>query len=155
MGNAEEPEPYKENLVIHHLGRWLGYFDDGILIIVAIGIISLAVILLAEAVTDFYYFSTHSAAHIISELMLVLILMELYRQVARQLRRHTFSLSPFLFIGVIASTRGILLVQMRLAMGEGDVWKEFAQIGIYAIVVLIMVICYYFSSKAEGKSLQS
>ena len=55
-------------------------------------------------------------------------------------------------IGVIASIRGILLVQMRLAIGGGDVRTELLQIGIYAVVVLIMAISYYFSSKVDKKS---
>ena len=152
MENPGRSNTTTENWISRYLGRWLGYIDDIILIIVAVSIIALAVVLLAEAFSDFFYFETHSIAHILSDLMFVLILMELFRQVMRQLRRHTFSLSPFLFIGVIASTRGILLAQMRLAIGGGDIRLELLQIGVYALVVLIMVISFYFSSKVEGKS---
>lgn len=156
MGNRENPEPEisGESWFSRHLGRWLGYLEDLILGLVSIGIIALAVILLAEAFSDFYYFSSHSIPHIISELMFVLILMELLRQVIRQLRRHTFSLNPFLFIGLIASIRGILIIQMRLALGWSETWITLAQIGVYAMIVFIMVISYYFTSKVESQSLK-
>ncbi|MBI5192947.1 MAG: phosphate-starvation-inducible PsiE family protein [Nitrospirae bacterium] len=147
--NTLEPETQKPNQVINFLCRWLSYFDDVLLTLVAVGIVVLAVILLFEAYSDFYYFYEHSIPHIISDLMFVLILMELFRQVIRQLKRHTFTLSPFLFIGVIASIRGILIIQMKLALGLAEGWITLAQIGIYAVIVFIMVISYYFSSKIE------
>jgi len=152
MEKDKQSDKLSERWLSRFLGQWLEYIDDIILVLVALGIMTLAIILLVESVSDFYYFESHSIPHIISELMFVLILMELFRQVVRQLKRHSFSLSPFFFIGVIASIRGILLVQMRLAIGGGDVWTELLQIGIYAVVVLIMAISYYFSSKVDKKS---
>ena len=152
MEKDKQSDKLSERWLSRFLGQWLEYIDDIILVLVALGIMTLAIILLIESFSDFYYFESHSIPHIISELMFVLILMELFRQVVRQLKRHTFSLSPFFFIGVIASIRGILLVQMRLAIGGGDVWTELLQIGIYAVVVLIMAISYYFSSKVDKKS---
>ena len=152
MEKDKQSDKLSERWLSRFLGQWLEYIDDIILVLVALGIMTLAIILLIESFSDFYYFESHSIPHIISELMFVLILMELFRQVVRQLKRHTFSLSPFFFIGVIASIRGILLVQMRLAIGGGDVQTELLQIGIYAVVVFIMAISYYFSSKVDKKS---
>lgn len=152
MGKDNQSDKLSERWLSGFLGQWLEYIDDIILVLVALGIMTLAIFLLIESFSDFYYFESHSIPHIISELMFVLILMELFRQVVRQLKRHSFSLSPFFFIGIIASIRGILLVQMRLAIGGGDVWTELIQIGIYAVVVLIMAISYYFSSKVDKKS---
>ena len=122
MEKDKQSDKLSERWISRFLGQWLEYIDDIILVLVALGIMTLAIILLIESFSDFYYFESHSIPHIISELMFVLILMELFRQVVRQLKRHSFSLSPFFFIGVIASIRGILLVQMRLAIGGGDVW---------------------------------
>lgn len=152
MGTGNKSENPIDIWFSRNLGRWFGYIDDVILIVVALGIVALAIILLAEAFSDFYYFTTHSILHIISELMFVLILMELFRQVLRQLSRHKFSLNPFLFIGLIASIRGILIIQMRLALGWSESWITLAQIGIYAVIVLIMVISYYLSAKIEKKA---
>lgn len=151
MEKIKQPESAKESYFISRINRWLVYLDDIILIMVAIGIIGVAILLAVEAVTDFIYYTKHSISHIISDLMFVLIIMELFRQVLRQLTRHVFSLNPFLFIGVIASIRGILLVQMKLAMGEAEWQGGVLQLGIHAIIVLILVISYYFYSKVEEK----
>ncbi|HBR16535.1 MAG: hypothetical protein A3G39_06605 [Deltaproteobacteria bacterium RIFCSPLOWO2_12_FULL_43_16] len=151
MEKIKQPESAKESYFISRINHWLVYLDDIILIMVAIGIIGVAILLAVEAVTDFIYYTKHSISHIISDLMFVLIIMELFRQVLRQLTRHVFSLNPFFFIGVIASIRGILLVQMKLAMGEAEWQGGVLQLGIHAIIVLILVISYYFYSKVEEK----
>lgn len=149
MERAEQRDNSKEIGIINRIVCWLGYFDNAILIFVAVGIGGLAVILLAEAFSDFYYYSTHSFSHIVGELMFVLILLELLRQVVRQLNRQPFSLNPFLYIGVIASVRGILVALMKSATGEMDTWVALAQIGTFAFVVLCMVIGQYLFTKGE------
>ncbi|MBI5326820.1 MAG: phosphate-starvation-inducible PsiE family protein [Deltaproteobacteria bacterium] len=138
--------------IINRINRWLVYIDDIILILVGLGIVGVAVLLLIEVASDFIYFTQHSISHIISDLMFVLIIMELLRQVQRQLTRHIFSLNPFIFIGVIASIRGLLIVQMRLAMGETEWWGGIAQLGVHAVIVVLLVVCYYVYSKVENKS---
>lgn len=143
------PDGYPvETWINRHINRWFIHIDDVILMFVAFGLIIAAIKVLAEGFSDFTG-ARDPITHIISDLMFVLIIMELFRQVIRQLMRHKFSLSPFLFIGVIASTRGILIIQMKLAESGANIWDGLSQIGIYAVVVLIMVICFYFSSKAE------
>jgi uncharacterized membrane protein (DUF373 family) len=75
--------------------------------------------------------------------------MELFRQVMRQFNRHPFSLSPFIYIGFIASIRGILLAQMGLAMGELE-WKEgITRLSVHAVIVLILAIAYLIYVKAQ------
>ncbi len=121
--------------------------DDLILIIVAAGIIGVAFLLMLEAVTDFIFYTQHSISHIISDLLFVLIIMELFRQVMRQINRQPFSLNPFIFIGVIASIRGMLLTQMKLGMGEAEWESSIIQLGVHASIVLILVVALYFYSK--------
>ena len=148
----QPPESAQKVSVIQYIINVLTHLDDIILLLVAFGIIGVAVLLAIEAASDFVYYTEHSILHIISDLMFVLIIMELFRQVLRQLTRHVFSLNPFFFIGVIASIRGILLMQMKLAMGEPEWRRGVAQLAVYAVIVLILVICYYFYSKVEVKS---
>ena len=125
--------------------------DDLILIAVAIGLVAVAVMLLAEATTDVFYFSAHTIPHIISDMMFVLIIMELFRQVMRQIVRHSFSLNPFLYIGIIASIRGILLTQMSLSMGEVE-WKEgVAQLIVHGFLVLILVASHLMYNRDAKK----
>lgn len=145
-GQAKEQ---RRSIVIPYVNRFLTVVDDVILIWVALGIIGVAFLLMLEALTDFVYYTQHSISHIISDLMFVLIIMELFRQVMRQINRHAFSLNPFIFIGVIASIRGILLTQMKLGMGETEWESAVIQLGIHAVIVLVLVGGLYVYSRVR------
>lgn len=135
---------------INYLTRFLNVVDTIILVLVAFGIIGIAGSLLYEALTDaLFFWSSHSIPHIISELMFTLIIMELFRQVLRQINKKAFNLNPFLFIGFIASIRGMLLTQMSLSLGDLE-WKEgIVQVIVYVGVLLTLVVCYKIYAKVQ------
>lgn len=139
----------RKSIVIPYVNRVLTIVDDVILIWVALGIVGVAFLLMLEALTDFIFYTQHSISHIISDLMFVLIIMELFRQVMRQINRHSFSLNPFIFIGVIASIRGILLTQMKVGMGEEEWVPAVIQLGVHAAIVLVLVGGLYVYSKVR------
>ncbi|GMR04278.1 MAG: hypothetical protein BMS9Abin23_0170 [Thermodesulfobacteriota bacterium] len=150
------PKPIAHSKPFHFVTTVLTFLDDVILTVVAVALIGVAVLLLYEALTDFLlYSSTHTVAHIIGELLFVLIIMELFRQVFRQITRKSFSLNPFIFIGFIAGIRGMLLMQMKLAMGEAEFQEGVYMIAVYAVVLLILVVSYYVYNKARTDSLGS
>jgi len=130
-----------------YINTFLNVVDDLILFLVAIGIIGVAGLLMLEGISDFILQDRHSISHIISDLMFVLIIMELFRQVMRQINRHPFSLNPFIYIGIIASVRGILLTQMKLGMGEEPWEAGVMQLSVHAGIVLLLVLSLYFYSK--------
>src|ERR1035437_4765399 len=76
--------------------------DDVILGIVALGTVGLALVLLIDVTLDFGREAQHNYPYVLSQLMFVLIIMELFRQVLRQINHEPFSLNPFLTIAVIA-----------------------------------------------------
>ena len=151
MEEKRPQEPTPQSKTIERINRLFLSIDDVILLFVIVGIVILAVKVLKDAFRDLLGLEAHAVtvAHTISDLMFVLIIMELSRQVIRHLRREPFSLNPFLFIGVIASIRGILLVQMGLALGEMEWEKGVMQLVVYATIVLILVLCYYLTTKTE------
>jgi len=141
--------PIKQNRIVATLNKFLTVVDDIILFLVAFGIIGVAILLMAEAITDYINFTSHTISHIISDLMFVLIIMELFRQIMRQINRHTFTLNPFIYIGVIASIRGILLTQMKLGMRETE-WSAGAiQLIVHALIVLILIIGLFYYAKYQ------
>ena len=144
-------EPRSVNPLVRYINAFLNIIDDIILIMVAFGIIVVAALLMIEAVTDFIFYTAHSISHIISDLMFVLIIMELFRQVLRQLNRHIFTLNPFLYIGVIASIRGLLLTQMKIGMGEAEWESGVIQLVVHSVIVLILVICLFFYTRCKVK----
>ncbi len=55
---------------------------------------------------------------LVSDLLLVLIIMEVLGTVIHYLKEHATSLRPFLFIGIVSATRGILSIGARLSVQE-------------------------------------
>ena len=146
MQKSETPS---KAFLIPSINKILTLIDDIILIAVAAGIIGVAILLMVEAATDLIYYTQHSISQIISDLLFVLIIMELFRQVMRQINRYSFSLNPFIFIGVIASIRGMLLTQMKLGMGETEWIGAVIQLGVHAVIVLVLVVALFFYSKCQ------
>ncbi len=78
----------------------------------------------------------------VSDLLLVLIIMEVLSTVLHYLKSHTASLRPFLFIGIVSATRGILSIGARLSVGGVNIGSEFnhdmIELGVNAAVVLVL-----------------
>jgi uncharacterized membrane protein (DUF373 family) len=79
----------------------------------------------------------------ISDLLLVLIIMEVLGTVTHYLQSHTTSLRPFLFIGIVSATRGILSIGARLSVDSvRPVGPEFTnvmiELGVNAAVILAL-----------------
>ena len=79
----------------------------------------------------------------VSDLLLVLIIMEVLGTVIHYLRARATSLRPFLFIGIISATRGILSIGARLSV-EGtsvtndDFRNSMIELGINGLVILAL-----------------
>lgn len=79
----------------------------------------------------------------ISDLLLVLIIMEVLGTVTHYLQSHTTSLRPFLFIGIVSATRGILSIGARLSVeSTRPAGPEFntamIELGVNAAVILAL-----------------
>ncbi|HLX57350.1 MAG TPA: phosphate-starvation-inducible PsiE family protein [Ktedonobacteraceae bacterium] len=92
---------------------------------------SLSPAILASAIIQF-----------VSDLLLVLIIMEVLGTVTHYLQSHTTSLRPFLFIGIVSATRGILSIGARLSVesvrpsGQSDFNNAMIELGVNAAVIL-------------------
>ena len=86
--------------------------------------------------------SAAAIIQLISDLLLVLIIMEVLGTVIHYLKEHATSLRPFLFIGIVSATRGILSIGARLSVeGEGSQQKfnsAMIELGVNAAVILAL-----------------
>jgi len=86
----------------------------------------------------------------ISDLLLVLIITEVLGTVTHYLKAHATSLRPFLFIGIISATRGILSIGARLSV-EQVTADEFPhamiELGVNAGVVLALGLTLWLLGK--------
>lgn len=77
----------------------------------------------------------------ISDLLLALIIMEVLGTVIHYLKAHATSLRPFLFIGIVSATRGILSIGARLSVGEvkpGEFTNAMIELSVNAAVILAL-----------------
>ena len=79
----------------------------------------------------------------ISDLLLVLIIMEVLGTVTHYLKERATSLRPFLFIGIISATRGILSIGARLSVEGSQVKPEefikaMIELGVNGAVILAL-----------------
>jgi len=77
---------------------------------------------------------------LISDLLLVLIIMEVLGTVIHYLKSHATSLRPFLFIGIVSSTRGILSIGAKLSVNQvkGEFTNDMIELGVSAAVILAL-----------------
>ncbi|MEO7076023.1 MAG: phosphate-starvation-inducible PsiE family protein, partial [Ktedonobacterales bacterium] len=80
----------------------------------------------------------------VSDLLLTLIIMEVLGTVVNYLETHATSLKPFLFIGIISATRGILAVGARLSvstfeqLNPAEFRDSMIELGINAAVIIAL-----------------
>lgn len=77
----------------------------------------------------------------ISDLLLVLIIMEVLGTVIHYLKVRTTSLRPFLFIGIVSATRSILSISARLVVEniqQVDFIRAMIELGVNAAVILAL-----------------
>jgi uncharacterized membrane protein (DUF373 family) len=79
---------------------------------------------------------------LISDLLLVLIIMEVLSTVIEYLKAHITTLTPFLSIGIISATRGVLSIGARLSVGQLEDSQSFLrsmiELGINAFAILAL-----------------
>lgn len=79
----------------------------------------------------------------VSDLLLVLIIMEVLGTVRSYLEKGDTSVKPFMFIGIISATRGILSIGARLSIQgtdlKGDEFRnDMIELGINAIIIIAL-----------------
>lgn len=80
---------------------------------------------------------------LVSDLLLTLIIMEVLGTVVHHLRDKETTLKPFLFIGIISATRGILAVGARLSVSsDSHITEAFVadmiELGVNAVVIIAL-----------------
>jgi len=82
----------------------------------------------------------------VSDLLLVLIIMEVLGTVRSYLEKGDTSVQPFLFIGIISATRGILSIGARLSINanfpsqdsSGDFIHDMVELGVDAFIIIAL-----------------
>jgi uncharacterized membrane protein (DUF373 family) len=95
----------------------------------------------AMFVRSAYASAASSVIQFVSELLLVLIILEVMGTIVHYLKSHTTSLQPFLFIGIVSATRSLLSIGARLSVEQvkGDEFTHaIIELGVNAAVILAL-----------------
>jgi len=87
---------------------------------------------------------------LLSNALLLLIIKEIIWTVLRFIRQEKFSLSPFIYIGVISSIREIMFLSVQKTIEKTDGLTITFEILINAFVVFLLVLAYYIFKKARA-----
>lgn len=88
---------------------------------------------------------------LLHDLLLVIILLELFRTIINFLKTHIITLEPFLYICIIASTRRILTTGAEAAYAEHLTTESFHRylldVGVNVLVIVALVIAVFLVRK--------
>jgi len=87
----------------------------------------------------------------VNDLLLVIILLELFRTVVGFLQDERIRLEPFLHVGIIASVRRILTLgaeKTHIGAVSGEMFDQYLMdIGLHITVILILIVSVYMIHK--------
>jgi uncharacterized membrane protein (DUF373 family) len=129
--------------------KWIVKFDVAFHVVAAILLLIASGYILFHAALNILHPSRASIVQLINDVLLALIVLEILWTVNRFLKKKKFLLGPFLVIGVIAGVRRILLIEAQTSLADHVDISKLYEIGVSAIVVLVMMIAYYISLKAQ------
>lgn len=130
------------------------FADDAVHVIVAVFLVVAAFFMFYFAAKNLTDISVAAILLVINDVLFVLIIAELLWTIIRYLRREKFSLSPFLFMGIISSLRRMLYIdaQMSLGSGERSFNENISELGIHVGIIFVLVLCYYLIRKVTPAS---
>ena len=136
---------------------WIGWMEtlDGMGYVTAgFSFLLLGMIVFAHA---WYAFVTTFAAGVlpavlamIHDLLLVVILLELFRTIINFLKTFVITPEPFLYIGIIASTRRILTIGAEAyseSLGQEQFERYLQDVGLNVLVIVALVFAVYLARK--------
>ncbi len=129
--------------------KWIVKFDVAFHVVAAILLLIASGYILFHAALNILHPSRASIIQLINDVLLALIVLEILWTVNRFLKKKKFLLGPFLVIGVIAGVRRILLIEAQTSLTDHVDTIKLYEIGVSAMVVLVMMIAYYISLKAQ------
>lgn len=88
---------------------------------------------------------------LLNDLLLVIILLELFRTVVRFLQTEILTLEPYLAVGIIACTRKILTASAELShqhpLTDMQFYQYLMDVGLNVTVIMVLIVAVYMIRK--------
>jgi uncharacterized membrane protein (DUF373 family) len=142
--------------------RWCGYMEwlDRLGYITAgFSLLLLGMLIFAHAWYSFAVKSSHigllpAGLRLLNDLLLVIILLELFRTVIRFLQTEVLSLEPYLAVGIIACTRRVLTAGAELShqsnMTETQFYQYLMDVGMNVAVIMVLTLGVFLIRTRQG-----
>lgn len=117
-------------------------------LIVFMMLVVAAILIVVDSIRNFQN-ANFSLLTLINNALLLLIIKEIIWTVLRFIRQEKFSLSPFIYIGVISGVREILFLGIKNSIEKTEGLNFTLEILINAVVVFLLVLSYYLFKKAR------
>ena len=96
-----------------------------------------------------------SGLKLLNDLLLVIILLELFRTVIRFLQTEVLDLEPYLAVGIIACTRRVLTASAELshltAMTDTQFYQYLMDVGLNVTVIMVLTIGVFLVRKRPAQ----
>jgi uncharacterized membrane protein (DUF373 family) len=135
---------------------WMEWFDVWGYVTAGLSLLILGMLIFAHS----WYLFIKGASHIgllpaglrlLNDLLLVIILLELYRTVIRFLQTGILALEPYLAVGIIACTRRILTASAELShlpeITDDAFNRYLMDVGLNVVVIMVLVFAVFVIRK--------
>ena len=139
------------NEVIARWLRWMEWLDRWGYVTAGLSLLILGMLIFAHSWLAFILAAPDglltAGLKLLNDLLLVIILLELFRTVVRFLQTEILSLEPYLAVGIIACTRRILTASAELAHMP-EVTRELfnrylLDVGVNVVVILVLIVATF------------
>ena len=142
-----EKKPYFLN--VKFLRQLLIGLDDLMHFAVALILAICGGVILIQTIPNLLHPDITTVLHVLNDVLLVLIVMELMWPIIRFLKREPFTLNPFLYIGIISCIRRILLIEAEHSIVSqaisyqaelATLWPVLAELATNVFIILILAV---------------
>lgn len=117
-------------------------------LIVFVMLVMAAILIIVDSIKNLDN-ANFSLLTLLSNALLLLVIKEIIWTVLRFIKQEKFSLSPFIYIGVISSIREIMFLSIQKTIEKTAGITISLEILVNAFVVFLLVLAYYFFKKAR------
>jgi len=155
----EQKKPYLLN--VKFLRKLLIGVDDLIHFAVAMVLAICGVLILIQTIPNFLHPDLKTLLHVLNDVLLVLIVVELMWPIIRFLKREPFILNPFLYIGIISCIRRILLIEAEHSIVSQtanykpeleNLWPVLAEMGSNVFIILVLAVSLRILTGCQEKA---
>ncbi|MCA9473140.1 MAG: phosphate-starvation-inducible PsiE family protein [Nitrospirales bacterium] len=138
--------------------KWMQWLDRWGYITACLSFLVLGMLIFVYSWVEFLQHAAggflEASITLINDLLLVIILLELFRTVLGFLQSERVRLEPFLHVGVIASVRKILTTGAELShikdIPEETFYHYLMDLGLHVVIILVLMLAVYLIKKSDN-----